>query len=89
LTRRNASAEPNQRGACAVADFMQIFPVNASRYQYGNGSLAVSAWGWNDAECGRTAAFICKYKPGELGSHRLMLQSRLEDAGSIDHGCHK
>jgi hypothetical protein len=61
----NSSDEPNQRGPCAVADFLQAYPVNVSSgYQWGSGPLAALAWGWNDVACNSTAAFMCKYLPG-------------------------
>ncbi len=64
-----------------MADFMQAYPVNgSSAYQWGSGPLASLAWGWNDVACNSTAAFMCKYLPGEA-------QHWQGKAGPCMHAC--
>ncbi len=59
------SAEPNNRESkseyCASADYLQDKEGSTTVPGFtGN----VRAWGWNDQDCNRNYAFICKTLPG-------------------------
>ena len=64
--------EPNNREAkaeyCAAADWLEAYNRTASVPGF---SGTVMPWGWNDQDCNREHAFICKYLPGGWRRPRL------------------